>query len=112
MLSFDASPFITKGLPNSIDFLSNRRLSTRNFGRLSPLRERMFLMEDFPCLFRRTMESKPRPNAEALVSISVFLATVAAAFVTFIELNLQSLGYFYVSSNLRSVRSHCRGLGG
>src|SRR5258707_6344191 len=94
MLSFAASPSITTGLPNSIDFLSHRRLSTRNCGRLSTLRERMFLTEAFPCLFKRTMESRPRSNAEALLTISAFVATVAAAFVTVIELNLQSLCYF------------------
>ncbi len=40
------------------------------------------------------MEFGPKSNVEAFTSISVFLATVAAAFVTVIELNLQSLSYF------------------
>src|SRR5260370_28006428 len=56
--------------------------------------ETMFLTEDFPCLFRRTIESSPRSNVEDLVSVSEFLATVAAAFVTVIERNLQSLDFF------------------
>jgi len=40
------------------------------------------------------MESRPRSKVESLVPISVFLATIAAAFVVVIELNLQGLGYF------------------
>ena len=42
----------------------------------------------------RALESRARSKVEDLASFSEFLATVAAAFVTVIELNLQSLGYF------------------
>jgi len=45
------------------------------------------------------MESKPRSNVGDLMPVSGFLTTVAAAFVTVIELNLQSS---YLSSNLWS----------
>src|SRR6267378_2932871 len=54
----------------------------------------MFLAENIPCFFRRAMESRPRFNVEALMSLSVSPPTAAAGFVAFIELNLQSLRYF------------------
>src|SRR5258706_1788057 len=79
--------------PNCARFLSH---SSPSVGELSshPRKleaEAMVLMENFHCLFRRTMESKPRSNVGDLMPVSGFLATVAAAFVTVIELNLQSL---------------------
>jgi hypothetical protein len=40
------------------------------------------------------MESRPRSNVEGLASMLIFLATLEAALVTVIELNLQCLGYF------------------
>src|SRR6266702_253562 len=94
MMSLAASLPTTKGLPNSVDSLSDACLAARNFGRPQPLSNRspsvsiayksssraalrshrspslaelsshprklegetIFLTEDFPCLFRRTME--------------------------------------------------------
>jgi len=52
--------------------------------------ESMFLAENVHCFFERTVESRRGSNVEAQVSISVFLVTIGAAFVTVIELNLES----------------------
>ena len=52
----------------------------------------MFLTEDFPCLFKRTMESRPRSNVEYFVPVSEFLADEAVAFFTIIELHLWYFG--------------------
>src|SRR6266436_2566490 len=53
--------------------------------------ETMFLTEDFPCLFRRTMESRHRSKVQDSGPVSEFLAIVPAALATVIELDLQNL---------------------
>src|SRR2546425_8431976 len=48
--------------------------------------ETMFLTEDFTCLLRRTIESRPRSKAEALMPTSGSMAAVTVALVCVIDL--------------------------